>query len=79
MYGSTVAPNNSVDVTWTDANGNVRFPIGLYVGGAGNVHVQWIGGGNTLFQAVPAGTVMDVRVQKVLYANTAATNIVALF
>jgi hypothetical protein len=50
----------------------------LYVGGTGNVSVRMAGGGNTTFVGVPAGTTLRV-VHNLLYSNTSATNLVALY
>lgn len=50
----------------------------VYVGGAGNLTVTMAGGGNATFNSVPAGTVLPIRVSKVLATGTTATNIVAL-
>lgn len=51
----------------------------LYIGGAGNVRVLTIGGDDVVFNAVPAGTTLQVKVRKVFSTNTTATNIVALW
>lgn len=51
----------------------------LYVGGAGDVAVQFPGGASTVtFSAVPAGSILPIQVVKVMDATT-ATAIVALF
>jgi hypothetical protein len=50
----------------------------LYVGGAGNVKVDTIGGQTLTFQAAPVGF-LDVRAKKVYKTGTTATNIVALW
>lgn len=53
---------------------------GLYVGGAGAVAVLgWDDSVAVTFAAVPAGTILPVRVKKVMSTNTTATNIVALY
>lgn len=51
----------------------------LYIGGTGNVRVLTIGGDDVVFNAVPAGTTLQVKVRKVFSTNTTATNIVALW
>lgn len=51
----------------------------LWIGGAGNVKVDTVGGSTVVYTAVPAGTYLYVRARRV-YATpggTAATNIVA--
>ena len=53
---------------------------GLYVGGTGAVVVLMADDSSSVtFAAVPVGTVLNVRVTKVLSTGTAATNIVALW
>lgn len=51
---------------------------GLYVGGAGAVTVTMMSGNDATFVAVPAGTVLQIRVTKVKVA-TVATDILALY
>lgn len=50
----------------------------LYVGGTGDVVVTTMLGNVVTFAAVPAGTILPVRCNKVMAAST-ATNMVALF
>lgn len=53
---------------------------GLYIGGAGDVAVSMAADDSSVtFTAVPAGTVLPVRVKKVLSTGTTATTIVALW
>ena len=49
----------------------------LYIGGAGDLVVTMAKGGDVTFKAVPAGSVLPIRVTKVKAATT-ATDIVAL-
>jgi hypothetical protein len=65
-----VTPNDSVDLT---------KPGRIYVGGAGAVNVDTIGGDTIAFAAVPAGTFLPVRVKRVRATGTAATNLVVVF
>lgn len=52
----------------------------LWIGGAGAVTVRMAGDGSLLtFGAVPAGTELKIRVDKVMAAGTAATLIVGLY
>ena len=72
-----VTPNDSVDLA--------RVPTdGLYVGSAGDaavtVEVVMAGGGTVLFEHVNAGTILPIRVDRVLATGTdAAANIIALY
>lgn len=53
---------------------------GIYIGGAGNLAVMPYGSSTAVtFIAPPVGTVLRLRVSKVMATNTTATNIVALF
>lgn len=51
----------------------------IYVGGVGNVNVATVGGEKTVFTAVPAGTVLPVRVRQVFATSTTATLMVAVW
>jgi hypothetical protein len=50
----------------------------LYVGGTGNVAVITRGGQTITFNGVQGGSILPVRVSRVLVTGTTATNIVAL-
>lgn len=53
---------------------------GLYVGGTGDVAVTMAGdGGDVTFSSVPAGTILPIRVTRILSTGTTATSIVALW
>jgi hypothetical protein len=52
---------------------------GLYVGGAGDVRVQMRDGQEVTFSDVAAGSVLPIRVRKVLLTGTTATDIVAIW
>ncbi len=43
----------------------------VWVGGAGNLAVQYFDGSSDTLNAVPAGTLLPIRVKKVLAATTA--------
>lgn len=69
--GITVTPSDSTNLAGTR---------GLYVGGAGNVSVRFIGQPNEtiVLATVPAGTLLPICVTRVMGATT-ATTIVALY
>ncbi len=50
----------------------------LYIGGAGDVRVLTREGSDTVFSAVPAGSILPVFTKRVFATNTTATLIVAL-
>lgn len=66
-----ITPNNSNDFAQTTRS--------LYVGGAGNVAIMSASGANTTFVAVPVGTVLPIRAQRVLFTGTTATNLVGMY
>jgi hypothetical protein len=51
----------------------------LWVGGAGTVAVDTVGGQTVTFTGVPAGTLLRVAVRRVRATGTSATNILALW
>lgn len=66
-------------VTPSDA-GTITPTRGLYVGVTGDVAVRMTNGAaSILFKAVPAGTTLNVSVNRVYATNTTATNLVALY
>jgi hypothetical protein len=83
----TTSPGQITDIAYfaaavTPADGsNLANPAtrGLWVGGAGNVKVDCIGGGTVTFNTVAAGTWLKVAAVKVYATGTTATNIVALY
>lgn len=65
-----VAPNDSADIA------NVSRAI--YIGGTGNLNVVMQDGTTVLFSAIPVGTILPIRVTRVLSTSTTATLIVAM-
>lgn len=67
-----VTPHDSTDFTYACR--------ALYIGGAGNISVQTIGGQSAVvFVGLPAGTILPVRATRVNSTSTTATSIVALY
>lgn len=71
VNASEVTPSDSTDLSYTTR--------ALYIGGDGDVSVIMAGGQTVTFVSVFAGTTLAIRVNRVLSANTTATNIVALW
>lgn len=69
----------------TDLNDTVTdlFPNGIsrriYVGAAGDLMVLTRHGEQKKFQSVPAGTVLEIAVAKIMKTGTAATKIVVMY
>lgn len=53
----TVTPSDDTDLR--------HLTCALYVGGAGDLVVQDVGGGVSIFRGVPAGTVLPIRVARI--------------
>lgn len=71
-FAAAVTPSNTVDL--------VFFSRALYVGVTGDVSVIMAGDGATVvFPAVPAGTVLPIRVSRVRATGTTASSIVAVW
>jgi hypothetical protein len=69
--GFAVTPNDSTDLTATTR--------ALFVGGAGNLRITTSGGDTFTMTGVLAGSLIPVRVVRVLSTGTTATNIAALY
>ena len=68
---TAITPDDSTDLAYTTS--------AVYVGGAGALKVTTAGGDTTTVAAVPAGTVLPLRVVRVFATGTAATSIVGLY
>jgi len=65
-------------ITTSDGTDLTEVTRALYVGGAGAVHVLMASGGDVTFANVAAGTVLPIRVQRVLATGTTATLVLGL-
>ena len=76
---SPVSPSNTADLTLLTRR--------LFVGGAGNIYVQKADGTPVFLQGIPAGTILPIRIKRVMVNDgnatpgsvTTATNLIALF
>lgn len=69
---AAVVPSDSTDLPVSSR--------ALWVGGEGSVEVIMVNDTSpVVFAAVPAGTLLPLRVRRVLDTNTTATNIVAVY
>lgn len=81
MTPLTVPSTRLVAVTKSDSTDlSVYENQRIYVGGAGDLTVIPLNGGATpvLLPSVPAGTVLDLQVSKVMSTGTAATGVVLM-
>ena len=65
-------------VTPHDTNPLTETTRGLYVGGAGDIAAVMASGASVRFPAVPAGSVLPVRLTRILSTGTTATSMVGL-
>ena len=75
---AAVTPSNTVDIP-SVSGGTSNNGCVLYVGGAGDLTVDTVGGDAVTFVAVPAGSFIPVQVKRVYASGTSATSIVALW
>ena len=69
-----VAPSNIQDLPIPTGVGAV-----LFVGTVGQINCITEGGDNVLFQNVPSGTILPVKIKRVLNTGTTAQGLIALF
>jgi hypothetical protein len=78
--GLTSPAENAVTVTPHDSTDLTTATRALYIGGAGNISVETVGGQSAVvFVGLAAGTVLPLRVTRVNSTSTTATSIVALY
>lgn len=72
--------NNAAAVTPSDSADLPNTARALFIGGAGNVSVDTVGGQESVvFEGLAAGTILPVRVKRVNTTGTTATAIRALW
>lgn len=74
---ATVTPSDTARIP--DVAGGVNNGCVLYVGGAGNLKVETVGGDEVTFVGINTGAFLPVQVVKVFATGTSATNILALW
>ena len=74
---AAVTPSDTARIA--DVAGGVNNGCVLYVGGAGNIKVETVGGDEVTFVGINTGTFLPVQVVKVFATGTSATNILALW
>lgn len=70
---------NAFDVTPNDSADLSQFTRGLYLGNAGDVKVDTIGGDTVTFTSLSAGVIHPIRVARVYATGTTATNIIGVY
>lgn len=75
----TAPPENAASVTPSDAQPLGHVTRALWVGGAGRLRVEMMGGGAIVFEGIAQDTLLPIRVRKVFETGTTATDLVALW
>ena len=75
----TAPGDGAIAVTPHDSTKLTKYARALYVGGTGNVTCLCRDESVVTFTAVPAGTILPIRVQRVNSTGTTATSIVAIY
>ena len=78
----TSSPNSAEfasAVTPSDTAFLPQVSRGLWIGGGGNVNIEMADGVPVLFSGIAAGSLLPLRVRRVLATATTATLIVALY
>lgn len=69
--GSMIVPNDADDLA--------HVTRALYVGGGGQIAAQLASGSMVTFAAVPSGTLLPLRVRRVMSTGTSADGLVGLW
>jgi len=78
IIDSKVGARASFDITPSDSAQFSYVTRGIYVGGSGNLKVQFVDGGIATLQNVVAGTVYPFFIVQVFSTGTTATNLIGL-
>lgn len=74
---ASVTPSDTANIP--SVSGGTNNGCVLYVGGAGNLKVETVGGDEVTFTGISTGAFLPVQVVKVFSTGTSATNILALW
>ena len=74
---ASVTPSDTANIP--SVSGGTNNGCVLYVGGAGNLKVETVGGDEVTFVGINTGTFLPVQVVKIFATGTSATNILALW
>lgn len=75
----TSPPENAHPIVPDDGADLPHVTRALYVGGAGDVAARLMGGREAVFRNLPAGSLIPIRINRVLAAGTTATDLVGLW
>ncbi len=74
-----VTPSDTTDIPAVSTATGKNFGCLLYVGTAGNVKVETVGGDEVTLVGINTGAFIPVQVKKVFATGTTASNILALW
>ncbi len=74
---ASVTPSDTVNIP--SVSGGTNNGCVLYVGSAGNLRVQTVGGDDVTFNNINTGAFIPVQIVKVYATGTTASNILALW
>ena len=74
---ASVTPSDTVNIP--SVSGGTNNGCVLYVGTAGNLRVQTVGGDDVTFNNINTGAFIPVQIVKVYATGTTASNILALW
>ena len=77
--GLTSPPEHAIAIVPSDAGTLANVTRALFVGVAGSVAVRMSGGGSVTLANVPAGTLLPIRVDRVLATGTTAGGILGFW
>lgn len=75
---STAPAFRAADITLHDTN-TIECTRAVWVGGAGDLKVDFVGGGTVTITGVPAGTLLPIQIIRAYSTGSTATAVVALF
>lgn len=75
----TTPPEHAAAVVTSDSADLANVSRAIFVGGAGNLTVVMAGGETVTLSGVAAGSLLPIRVSRVMATGTSATSIVTLW
>lgn len=79
MIGNTAPASHAAAITPHNTNNLANATRGIYVGGAGNLKVDMIGGEAVTFTALAVGVIHPIAAIKVYSTGTTCTGIVGVW
>ena len=76
---ATVSARRGADIVPSDTVDLPEPTRGIYVGGGGNIKIDFVSGGTVTFVGWLGGTILPVQALRVYATGTTATNMIALY